>query len=66
MELQKNKSLPSSKGHSIGMKVKLHSFAIVIAVLSRSSVRLPSRNYLLLPYIWLRVDGKRSNAINEV
>lgn len=33
--LQKNKALLSLKGSSVGMKLKLHSSAIAIAILSR-------------------------------
>lgn len=39
VELQKKKALPSLKGLSVGMKLKLHSFAIAKAVLSSSGVR---------------------------
>lgn len=39
MELQENKVLPSLKGLKIGMKLKLHSFAIPIAILSKLGVR---------------------------
>lgn len=38
MELQKNKALLLLKGFSVGMKLKLHSFAITIIVLSRSGL----------------------------
>lgn len=39
MELQKNKALPSLKGLNIGMKLKLQSFAVAIAILSKFGVR---------------------------
>lgn len=51
MEWQKNNALPSLKESNVGMKLKLHSFAIAIDVPSRLGLITTQSQITALPHL---------------
>lgn len=54
MEWQKNNALPSLKESNVGMKLKLHSFAIAIGLPSRSSLVITQSQITALSHLSTR------------